>query len=52
MLTEDDAATADTYDSDADAAAFGGDELCVTEIPSVSPRPLSGIHIPLSGAPV
>jgi len=24
----------------------------VTEIPSVSPRPLSGIHIPLSGAPV
>ena len=24
----------------------------VTETPSVSPRPLSGIHIPLSGAPV
>ena len=27
LLTEDDAAAADTYDSDADAAAYGGDEL-------------------------
>jgi len=27
MLTEDDDAAADTHDSDADAAAYGGDEL-------------------------
>ena len=27
-------------------------ERSVTETPSVSPRPLSGIHIPLLGAPV
>jgi len=27
LLTEDDDAAADTYDSDADAAAYGGDEL-------------------------
>ena len=30
----------------------GASTLYVTETPSVSPRPLSGIHIPLSGAPV
>jgi len=27
MFTEDDDVDADTYDSDADAAAYGGDEL-------------------------
>jgi len=27
MFTEDDVADIDTYDSDADAAAYGGDEL-------------------------
>jgi len=27
LFTEDDGADADTYDSDADAAAYGGDEL-------------------------
>jgi len=28
LFTEDDAAAADTYDSDADTAAYGGGELC------------------------